>query len=178
MKIIVLLCLALVAFLGSVRGDQEEVRKIRMNGRVRLNNQGFTNTNAGIIEVYFKGEWGMVCADSNLDMKMANVVCRQMGFDLAVELAQPDEYFDDSVDPDEKIWHNVLKCNGDEGTIRDCQVLGSLGTPGQTESSCPRSSYAAVVCGDNVPDADIITKEDIKSRAEKFLLELLQETKK
>ena len=73
-------------------------------------------------------------------MDAASVVCRQAGFDSAIGVANPDDYFDRSMDPLQKIWLDDVYCTGDEQTLLSC-----VDNPGK--ASCTHDDDAAVICG-------------------------------
>ena len=70
------------------------------------------------MEVYFSGEWGTVC-DDGWDLNDTQVVCRQLGFGSAIDVARNAHYGLGSG----QIWLDEMSCVGTELTIADCSPI-------------------------------------------------------
>ena len=82
--------------------------------QVRLVN-GFTEYE-GRVEVYYNGTWGTVC-NYGWDLNDAEVVCRQLGYVRAVDVA----FYGRGSG---QIWLNYVNCDGTESTIGECSHEG------------------------------------------------------
>ena len=91
----------------------------------------------GRVEVLYNGTWGRVCGDY-WDLKDANVVCRQLGFERAVR-ADKNAAFGRGKGI---IWMNDVRCTGNESSLQECRHRGWR----QTSSCSLLSEDAGVVC--------------------------------
>ena len=89
----------------------------------------------GRVEVYHNGEWGTVCGDG-WDLNDTQVVCRQLGYDLAVN-ARSSAYYGQGSG---QIWLNNVTCVGNESNIEDCSH------DGWGVHDCTHSKDAGVKC--------------------------------
>ncbi len=69
------------------------------------------------MEVLYNDTWGTICDDS-WDIQDAEVVCRQLGFESALE-AISNAYFGEG-DASLPIWLDDVNCYGNEATITEC----------------------------------------------------------
>lgn len=104
-----------------------------VEGGVRLVNG--SSKYEGRVEVYYAGEWGTVCKDG-FDMSAAIVVCRQLGFLRAVQVAQSLEVSNGAG----IIWLDDVYCSGDESSLGNCSH-SSWG-----DHDCTHHEDSGVVC--------------------------------
>ena len=88
----------------------------------------------GLLEVYHNDEWGMVC-DDFFDNNSADVACRQLGYDGAVEYLSRL-----SRQPSRTIWLDDVRCNGLESKLVDCQHTD------WGDHNCAYEEHVAVRC--------------------------------
>lgn len=92
-------------------------------------------TGTGRVEILYGGEWGTIC-DDRWDLNDARVVCRQLGYQNAVEALQGGQ-----VPPGSgKIWLDEVGCTGSEISIKFCQHGG------WENHDCTHSEDAGVKC--------------------------------
>ena len=91
--------------------------------------------NSGRVEVFYNGTWGTIC-DNSWDLKDADVVCRQLGYDGALT-APGDAVFGRGTG---QIWLTDVQCVGDETSIFECNH-GGWGI-----HNCGYNSDASAVC--------------------------------
>jgi hypothetical protein len=94
--------------------------------------------NEGIVEVYYNGTWGTICA-TFWDIKDAKVACRSMGLPQATYVIR-----NMLLIRHRKSWMTRLRCLGNESNLAECPHAGW----GNTPRWCTLSYYnAGVVCG-------------------------------
>lgn len=95
------------------------------------------NVSEGRVEVLYNDTWGTIC-DNSWDIQDAEVVCRQLGFESALE-AVSNAYFGPGNDT-MPIWMSSVVCYGNEATITECLY------PGFGVHNCRHREDAGVRC--------------------------------
>ena len=87
------------------------------------------------MEVYYNGEWGTVC-DDGWDLNDAQVVCRQLGYGIALA-TRSNAYYGEG---NGVIWLDELNCTGTEFNIEYCSHNG------WGSNECSHGEDAGVEC--------------------------------
>ncbi|XP_021351066.1 deleted in malignant brain tumors 1 protein-like isoform X2 [Mizuhopecten yessoensis] len=107
--------------------------------RVRLGGTSRT-VNAGLVEVFRGGTWGVVCND-DWDLSDAKVVCQQLGFKGGALAALEETAYGTAGWTDDDILMNNINCMGYESRVQECQY-GAI-------NFCPVTEAASVMCKNN-----------------------------
>ena len=99
----------------------------------------------GLLEVYHNDEWGMVC-DDFFDNNSADVACRQLGYDGAVEYLSRL-----SRQPSRTIWLDDVRCNGLESKLVDCRHTD------WGDHNCAYEEHVAVRCNTTSSEPSVRT---------------------
>ena len=95
--------------------------------------QGSPYPAVGRLEVWRNNMWGSVC-NEHFTIEAANVVCRQLGFDQALDYT-PGGYFGQSTG---LIHMSNVSCTGNEAAITDCTFSAT--------HSCDHSQDVGIYC--------------------------------
>ncbi|CAG2189407.1 unnamed protein product [Mytilus edulis] len=97
---------------GVVNCNRDENVKIKCNN----GNEGDVRMSSGKLQILHNDEWGRVCSD-NFGRIEAQVACQQLGYRNGSVLQTPE------ATSTQKIWLNILKCNGGESKLIDCSHI-------------------------------------------------------
>merc|ERR1712168_334295 len=123
----------------SLRTSLESLKKTVLPSRdVRLYNYvyGKTDEKEGRVEVYHEGEWGTVCDDVNDNNKVAQVVCKQLGYSSGVKIDTTEAQRGAGT-----IWMDDVHCSGEETSLLDCEAKWS-----NAENNCDHTEDFSVRC--------------------------------
>uniref|UniRef100_A0A8C1UYW9 Si:ch211-136a13.1 n=1 Tax=Cyprinus carpio TaxID=7962 RepID=A0A8C1UYW9_CYPCA len=132
------------------RGRDKPRRKGDRRGRLRAGTARLVSADGrkdrGRVEIFARGEWGTVC-DDMFNIQAAAVVCRQMGFPVALRVAKRAELGAGGIGV--RILLDDVECEGTERTLLHCKHA-KLG-----KNNCSHDEDVGVVCGHyehNFPD--------------------------
>lgn len=127
---------------AKTRGRGKSRRKEGRRGRSRAGAVRLVNADGrkdrGRVEIFFHSEWGTVC-DDLFNMKAAAVVCRQLGFPAAVQVAKRAELGAGGIGV--SILLDDVECEGTEKTLLHCKHAKT------GKHNCSHDEDVGVICG-------------------------------
>ncbi|XP_041125463.1 lysyl oxidase homolog 4-like [Polyodon spathula] len=127
--------LLLLSALTSPAAGQPQNRRAPL---IKLRLTGNTGKpNEGRLEVYYNRTWGTVC-DDEVDINLANVACRELGFENAQTWAHSARY---GVGKG-PIWLDNVRCKGTEKSLAECSANG------WGISDCQHTEDLGVICSE------------------------------
>uniref|UniRef100_A0A3Q4HXQ3 Soluble scavenger receptor cysteine-rich domain-containing protein SSC5D n=1 Tax=Neolamprologus brichardi TaxID=32507 RepID=A0A3Q4HXQ3_NEOBR len=130
--------------------DGTEDASVVCSGNVRLT--GGSTRCDGRVEIYDKGQWGTVCAES-WDMNDAAVVCRQLDCGRRHKLIQ--------LGPGTgQTWNDQIECNGKEPTLNQCPQRPGL------DRTCDTTVVAGVSCTGSLAVRLVNSTDECSGRVE------------
>ncbi|KAF7996923.1 hypothetical protein HCN44_002569 [Aphidius gifuensis] len=118
------------------RRTGKDIRRLKKkDGAVKL--VGGKYNNEGNVEILHEGKWGNIC-DDEWDHLEATIVCRQLGFDGAIEATRNARFGQAR----RRFWLNNMFCDGTEQSLSKCRFdhWGNY--------NCDSSEAAGVICID------------------------------
>ena len=105
--------------------EAKSLMKNSSSPRVRLA-EGISSLE-GVVEVYYNGSWGTICADE-WGMNEAKVLCKELKLGNVIEVNIGGQHRFDRTDgyKNMKIWLSDVSCSGTEKSILECKNQGNV----------------------------------------------------